>query len=540
MSKKVYSVYLILIILLAGILSGYFILVHFRLPAYTGSDIATAKTGNVSFLDFKIWLDGKGIHHSVLYDEERAKNMLGAMLEEAILQNENRQAGFSLFSSDGSKTLGDIKKDVTENCDTTVSRSAARAYYGRHRDFFHREEQLRFCHLRFDGKKELKETVETLESRSSETGSPRQIMLDLSRELRSRQKGKKVWGDLGWLVPRELPAWFRREAEGLKNAGDYAAFSSPAGHHIVMLMHVRPAKTFDTEEVTPYITSQIIFSRKEDLWRDHIDSLFKLYGVCIIGANLKERLLAFKAKDMVRLDGGSFRAGFTDAEIEERYYIWREYVQPHVAQEEPGWAGYAPNSSRILRVQPFFIDRYEVSYDDYKRFIEETGYAPLPEWVEKFLPAGDHPVVGVNWYDAKAYCEWRGKRLPAPEEWEFAAKGTENRLYPWGNRQPDGRLGNTADRNSEVPWRNAYIDDGFIFTAPVESFPEGVTPEGVYNMGGNVKEWTDTLAPGDEKAAAKGGSFNNSFDDMMAADQRMTNKLIRTKTIGFRCACDAR
>jgi formylglycine-generating enzyme required for sulfatase activity len=132
-------------------------------------------------------------------------------------------------------------------------------------------------------------------------------------------------------------------------------------------------------------------------------------------------------------------------------------------------------------VKPFFIDLYEVTCADYARFVEQTGHAPPPGWRNGQYPQGSarHPVAGVSWDDAVAYAQWANKRLPTEAEWEFAARGTEGRLYPWGNQWLAGMA-------------NAGSGGG---PADVGVF-KGVSPFGVYDMAGNVWEWTaDDLRP---------------------------------------------
>ena len=133
-------------------------------------------------------------------------------------------------------------------------------------------------------------------------------------------------------------------------------------------------------------------------------------------------------------------------------------------------------------VKSFFIDRYEVTCADYARFIEQTGHAPPPDWRDGQYPQGSarRPVAGISWDDAVAYAKWANKRLPTEEEWEFAARGTDGRLYPWGKE-----------------WQEGMANAGSARVGPddVGAF-KGVSPFGIYDMAGNVWEWTaDDLRP---------------------------------------------
>ena len=97
------------------------------------------------------------------------------------------------------------------------------------------------------------------------------------------------------------------------------------------------------------------------------------------------------------------------------------------------WDDEAPE--HIAFTKGFFIDIYEVTNQDYKKFVEDTKHNPPFHWPEGIIPNNreNHPVVYVNWFEAENYCKWMGKRLPTEQEWEKAARGEEGNIYPWGN-----------------------------------------------------------------------------------------------------------
>lgn len=129
----------------------------------------------------------------------------------------------------------------------------------------------------------------------------------------------------------------------------------------------------------------------------------------------------------------------------------------------------------------FFIDLHEVTTAQYAVFLTATNRDPPWQWDTVMLSQHhDRPVIGVDWSDADAYCRWKGKRLPTEAEWEKSARGTDGRLYPWGNWLPSKDLANFAS-GARFSYSQALM--------PVQSYERGKSPYGLYHMAGNVWEW---------------------------------------------------
>lgn len=199
-----------------------------------------------------------------------------------------------------------------------------------------------------------------------------------------------------------------------------------------------------------------------------------------------------------------------------------------------------------VRLSPYWIGRTEVTNSMYRRFLAETGHPPTVLAGEERFNADDQPVVGVDWSDAAAYCAWAGGRLPTEAEWEFAARGTDGRPYPWGAEPPQ-------------PGR-AVFDRDFLKgqAAPAGSTPGDVSPFGVLDLAGNVSEWcADWAAPYpadgpepllDPKGPStgtlrvrRGGSYMSSGPGLRATERYFTPPapLLNRRYVGFRLAMDA-
>lgn len=215
-----------------------------------------------------------------------------------------------------------------------------------------------------------------------------------------------------------------------------------------------------------------------------------------------------------------------------------------------GKDGSKPKNGPAHKVElpAYEIDRFEVTNDDFAAFVQATGYKTYAEqhssknWKDAAEGKGNHPVVYVTWDDAKAFCEWAGKRLPSEAEWEKAARGDDGRIYPWGN--------NFVAENGN------FYEGGIRGTTAVGSFHAGASSYGVEDMAGNVREWTadDFVAyPGaaanadpffgkENKVNRGGGWFDGEDGELVTTYNRNAGPpgTSANDDIGFRCARDAK
>ena len=215
----------------------------------------------------------------------------------------------------------------------------------------------------------------------------------------------------------------------------------------------------------------------------------------------------------------------------------------------------APNERPLARVtiNRFYLSRYLITNADYEKFDSSHAQKRMPG-------AGDrHPVVYVSSVDAINFCQWlsvrehKKYRLPTEAEWEYAARGTDERRYPWGNSGGRGDLANFADKNTVFAWSDREIDDGYPETSPGGAFPLGASPFGIEDMAGNVWEWClDFYAAyhGAPKAnprgpatgarrVYRGGSWKSRFNSLRTTVRGSNAPNYSCNDLGFRIACES-
>jgi formylglycine-generating enzyme required for sulfatase activity len=194
----------------------------------------------------------------------------------------------------------------------------------------------------------------------------------------------------------------------------------------------------------------------------------------------------------------------------------------------------------------FYIDRHEVTNAEYARCVE-SRVCNAPQYYGSNNPRrlyyentqyADYPVIYVTWRDAQTYCHWAGGRLPTAMEWEKAARGTDGRMWPWGNEKP------ITQANFRRPGQEAANEDkdgsnlrgGDVM--PIMSYSKDVSPYGVWDMAGNVMEWVGTKYSRD-RYEIRGGSWNTgSFTTRAASRVAESPNKDAYFDVGFRCAYD--
>jgi formylglycine-generating enzyme required for sulfatase activity len=220
----------------------------------------------------------------------------------------------------------------------------------------------------------------------------------------------------------------------------------------------------------------------------------------------------------------------------------------------PGEGDPDEHPAHTLTLPGFCMERLEVTVADYQRCVaagactasgtEQSCNASVPGRAR-------HPINCVDWNQATAYCRFAGARLPSEEEWEYAARGSDGRKYPWGNKPPNRHLLDACDEecvryaagvHHETKVAMYPGSDGYAETAPVGSYPYGASPFGILDMAGNVYEWTSSPycnyprhACASRYRVYRGGGW---YTEKTAAVATRNGNLTtdRSVVVGIRCA----
>lgn len=369
----------------------------------------------------------------------------------------------------------------------------------------------------------------------------------LCQEMQREKCGVKC-GDFGYFSPMTLPYEVDRVVFGkalpqkqlrveIVRTGKQYRVLRIGGHW--------PGREYELNEVHDLIRQELFKQRCDAAVRNFLNRegenqvvfpLGKPEALFDLKVNQQADIAFSSVPNMTFLAGGRITIGSTDAEINQRLRECRRYFGL-VGTCRRAW--FEDEILHEAYVRPFYLDNNEVTAEQFHKYQRETGQTQMPDPFENYPPTPQHPVVGVNQPEADKYCQSIGKRLPTFSEWQYAARGLERRRYPWGNQVPDGTRANFCDALCRKPYRDRANNDGYSGTAPIGSYPMGRSPEGIYDLAGNVREWTATLDK-QKLYLAPGGSWYNAKDDLWSSDVRSLPPYFRHEMLGFRCAKDAK
>ena len=259
----------------------------------------------------------------------------------------------------------------------------------------------------------------------------------------------------------------------------------------------------------------------------------------------------FNGTTMVLVPAGSFTMGSTESQIDtacNEIGCPRSFLEDEIPRSKQGF------------VKPFWIDKTEVTRGAYDSCVS-AGVCTRTQ-SSRFSTTANQPITQVTWYQAATYCKWRGARLPTEVEWEYAARGPDGLIYPWGNTT-FGNEANHCDSNCAnsswfkdvgLTYKHSNHNDGFAETAPVGSYPNGASWVGALDMSGNVWEWTSSLYRGypyvvndgraltgnetsvSAKVTLRSGSFALPTFDFRTANRGGNDASSHSNYDGFRCA----
>jgi len=387
----------------------------------------------------------------------------------------------------------------------------------------------------------------------------RRIAADLQAE------GWSVWLAPDSIMPGET--WVEAINRGLEECGYYLLVQTPAAAASPWVVtETNVAISLEHQRQMRFIPLDVAPSRPPPLWTAYQNVPFRdnyLRGLEHLLSRLNgrpPRPWPTNGDAHSRQGNGQGKKGvaesklFSDRRLHDRTRV--EMVRIPAGNFLYGAAQADPDhevAQRAIHLHEFWIGCKPVTNAQFARFVEAVQYRTTAEqtgfsriwsagrWVEVERaywrrPEGSrsniddrlhHPVVCVSWVDAQAYCEWAGLRLPAEKEWEKAARGTDGRIYPWGNESPTSKRANYAMRHGTT-------------TPGGEFSPAGDSFYGVSDLAGNVWEWTsswfDSRGSSTQTRVIRGGAWPSEAANLRTTYRLDVDPMLRFNTMGFRVA----
>lgn len=290
---------------------------------------------------------------------------------------------------------------------------------------------------------------------------------------------------------------------------------------ILILLLAGPLPGMEIANVTPVetvIITSLIGSLDAPTWQAREDAFFRLQ---VLGQRAVPFLKAARS-------GADFQTRLKLDYLINHVPIFQEEIPVQAVRARIG-TGIArcENPEREVLLRPFRIDKYEVTQFMYYVFLKATGHPAPPDWLGGRYPVGEenYPITGIGFLDAQAYAKWAGKRLPTADEWEYAARGPDGLLLPWG----DASLKRVANIDNMRTFQRAVVG----------SYPKDKSPLGLMDMAGNVSEWVVIPSAEGDIQAVKGSAFNKAWREpfiylcYMALPKAAH---YTSRDTGFRCA----
>jgi formylglycine-generating enzyme required for sulfatase activity len=261
---------------------------------------------------------------------------------------------------------------------------------------------------------------------------------------------------------------------------------------------------------------------------------------------------------MVYVPAGAFRMGSDHLQAAYARQVCKEYNPEGGLAACPSTSFGDESPAHLVSLDGYWIDRTEVTNGQYQVCEAAGACTPPVETGAYYRPSyygnaefEDYPVIWVTRDQASEYCRWAGGRLPTEAEWEYAARGPESWLYPWGDEFDGTRL-NYCDANCDAGPNDPTVDDGYADTAPVGSYPTGASWVGALDMAGNVREWVSdwygsyTPEPQDnptgpatgDALVPRGGSWMDLPSNIRSANRGGDPLDYTRHKLGFRCVVE--